>query len=130
MTRVAPSTKRTASFFVGQRRRSRNPRHRHEALRDRSDAEPTSNLSAEKLGLKLEATSADHDKPLPSDEPKLSSKQSAALRRQWANLIKRVFKTDPLILPDYNDFSYRRGRFRKLWVLIVHSRKRGSRSFH
>ena len=50
-----------------------------------------------KHGLKLDATSSGHDKPPASDEPSPSSKQRAALRRRWANLIKRVFKTDPLI---------------------------------
>jgi len=48
-------------------------------------------------GLKLEATSADQVKPASSDEPNLSSRQRAALRRRWANLIQRVFKTDPLL---------------------------------
>ncbi len=32
----------------------------------------------------------------PKSEPKLSSKKSAALRKRWAQLIKRVHQTDPL----------------------------------
>jgi len=48
-------------------------------------------------GLKLVATPTDRDKPASSDEPKPSSSERAALRRRWANLIKRVFKTDPLL---------------------------------
>ena len=33
----------------------------------------------------------------PTDEPKLSKEQRAALRKRWAHLIRRVYKTDPLI---------------------------------
>lgn len=33
----------------------------------------------------------------PIDEPKLSAEQRAALRKRWAHLIRRVYKTDPLI---------------------------------
>lgn len=32
-----------------------------------------------------------------TDQPSLSPKQRAALRKRWANLIRRVYKTDPLI---------------------------------
>jgi hypothetical protein len=48
-------------------------------------------------GQKLQAASAQHVSPASSEEPDLSSSQRAALRRRWANLIKRVFKTDPLL---------------------------------
>jgi len=33
----------------------------------------------------------------PTDAPKLSAEQRAALRKRWANLIRRVYKADPLI---------------------------------
>ena len=32
----------------------------------------------------------------PKSEPKLSPKKRAALRKRWAQLIKRVYQTDPL----------------------------------
>jgi hypothetical protein len=48
-------------------------------------------------GLKLEATSTDKDENSSSIEPKLSPTERAALRRRWANLMKRVFKTHPLL---------------------------------
>jgi hypothetical protein len=32
-----------------------------------------------------------------TDEPELTSKHRAALRKRWANLIRRVHKTDPLL---------------------------------
>ena len=49
-----------------------------------------------KDGSQLQPASSE-EKTLSTDEPKLSSKQRAALRKRWANLIKRVFKTDPLL---------------------------------
>ncbi len=49
--------------------------------------------------LKLQPSSSDNSTEK-THEPKLSSKQRAALRRRWAHLIKRVFKTDPLVCPD------------------------------
>jgi len=49
-----------------------------------------------KDGSQLQPASSE-EKKLSTDEPKLSSKQRAALRKRWANLIKRVFKTDPLL---------------------------------
>ncbi len=49
--------------------------------------------------LQLQSSSSDNTTQK-THEPKLSSKQRAALRRRWANLIKRVFKNDPLVCPD------------------------------
>jgi hypothetical protein len=48
-------------------------------------------------GLKLEANPTDRDEIASSNEPELPPSQRAALRRRWANLMKRVFKTDPLL---------------------------------
>jgi len=50
----------------------------------------------EKHALKLEPASVNHS-DAKTVEPELSSKQRAALRKRWANLIRRVFKTDPLL---------------------------------
>jgi hypothetical protein len=44
----------------------------------------------------LEPTSANHDDAT-TDEPEMTSKHRAALRKRWANLIRRVHKTDPLV---------------------------------
>ena len=41
-------------------------------------------------------TPSNRDSSRHSDEPRLSSKQRAALRKRWANLIRRVHLTDPL----------------------------------
>lgn len=39
----------------------------------------------------------DNSNPNPDDEPALSPARRAALRRRWANLIRRVFEVDPLV---------------------------------
>jgi len=51
-----------------------------------------------RVGLKLNPPQGD-DSGQPDVEPKSSSKYRAALRKRWANLIRRVYKTDPLICP-------------------------------
>lgn len=40
---------------------------------------------------------ADETGPNPEDEPTLSPARRAALRRRWADLIRRVFEVDPLV---------------------------------
>ena len=49
-----------------------------------------------KQGLELQPTSPRRSDAKP-DEPELTSKHRAALRKRWANLIRRVHKTDPLL---------------------------------
>ena len=49
-----------------------------------------------KQGLELQPTSPSRSDAKP-DEPELTSKHRAALRKRWANLIRRVHKTDPLL---------------------------------
>ena len=49
-----------------------------------------------KQGLELEPTSPRRSDAKP-DEPELTSKHRAALRKRWANLIRRVHKTNPLL---------------------------------
>jgi len=49
-----------------------------------------------KRGLHLEPTSRNRADAT-TDEPELTSKHRAALRKRWANLIRRVHKTDPLL---------------------------------
>ena len=39
----------------------------------------------------------DNNSPNPADEPALGPATKAALRRRWANLIRRVFEVDPLV---------------------------------
>jgi hypothetical protein len=39
----------------------------------------------------------DNNSPNPADEPALGPARKAALRRRWANLIRRVFEVDPLV---------------------------------
>ena len=51
-----------------------------------------------RVGLQLNPPQGD-DSGQPDVEPKSSSKYRAALRKRWANLIRRVYKTDPLICP-------------------------------
>jgi hypothetical protein len=50
-----------------------------------------------RLGLKLEASVADQQKPASAGETNLTPRHRAALRRRWANLIRRVFQKDPLL---------------------------------
>jgi hypothetical protein len=47
-------------------------------------------------GLDWESTSRNRG-DAKTDEPELTSKHRAALRKRWANLIRRVHKTDPLL---------------------------------
>jgi hypothetical protein len=47
-------------------------------------------------GLDLEPTSRNRPDSK-TDEPELTSKHRPALRKRWANLIRRVHKTDPLL---------------------------------
>ena len=49
-----------------------------------------------KHGLELEPTSVNHGDAT-TDGPELTSKHRAALRKRWANLIRRVHNTDPLL---------------------------------
>ncbi len=49
-----------------------------------------------KQGLELEPTSVNH-RDAKTDEPELTPKHRAALRKRWANLIRRVHKADPLL---------------------------------
>jgi hypothetical protein len=51
-----------------------------------------------KQGLELQKASP-RQNPSETGDPVLDSKQRAALRKRWANLIRRVFKTDPLLCP-------------------------------
>jgi Putative transposase/Transposase zinc-binding domain len=51
-----------------------------------------------KQGLELEKASP-RQNPSETGDPIPDSKQRAALRKRWANLIRRVFKTDPLLCP-------------------------------
>ena len=44
-------------------------------------------------------TPMDPAAPLPAEEPKVSRHNRAALRKRWAQLIRRVFQTDPLACP-------------------------------
>ena len=46
--------------------------------------------------LKVEPESS-NERDAKTHEPELSQKARAALRKRWANLIQRVFKTDPLL---------------------------------
>ena len=46
--------------------------------------------------IELEPTPVNHGDPK-TDEPETTSKHRAALRKRWANLIRRVHKTDPLL---------------------------------
>ena len=44
----------------------------------------------------MEPTSVNH-RDAKTDEPELTPKHRAALRKRWANLIRRVHKADPLL---------------------------------
>jgi hypothetical protein len=52
-------------------------------------------LQREKTNLRLPSLTGRHSST-PQDEPTVSPQNRAALRRQWARLIRRVYQTDPL----------------------------------
>jgi hypothetical protein len=49
-----------------------------------------------KHSIELKPISVNHSDAKP-DEPEITSQHRAALRKRWANLIRRVHKTDPLL---------------------------------
>ena len=51
--------------------------------------------SSQKRGLTLHSL-GDNDNSKSTAEPELSPKKRAALRKSWAQLIKRVYQVDPL----------------------------------
>jgi len=57
----------------------------------------------EKTSLTLQSLTGQQDST-PQDEPRLSPKERAALRKSWAQLTRRVYQTDPLKCPCGGEF--------------------------
>jgi hypothetical protein len=74
-----------------------------------------------KQGLELQKASP-RQNPSQTGDPVPDSKQCAALRKRWANLIRRVFRTDPLLCPCAGKFRIladglvRRGGLIEIWL--------------